>query len=48
LTEKQKKEGSFPGRPGFGLHPKYSKEVIGKKATRDLIKGGAFIKFFYN
>ncbi len=35
-------------RPGFGLHPKYSKEVIGKKATWDLIKGGAFIKFFYN
>lgn len=28
-------------RPGFGLHPKYLKEVIGKRATRALIKGTA-------
>jgi pseudaminic acid synthase len=26
-------------RPGYGLHPKYFEEVIGKKATRDFEKG---------
>lgn len=26
-------------RPGYGLHPKYLKEIIGKKALRDLKKG---------
>ena len=29
-------------RPGFGLHPKYLPEVLGKTATRDLIKGERF------
>lgn len=26
-------------RPGFGLHPKYLKEIIGKKVNQDLYKG---------
>ena len=26
-------------RPGYGLHPKYLKEIIGKKVNRDLEKG---------
>ena len=26
-------------RPGFGLHPKYYHEILGKKATKDLEKG---------
>ena len=26
-------------RPGFGMHPKYLKEILGKKANRDLEKG---------
>ena len=26
-------------RPGFGLHPKYLKDLVGKTATKDLIKG---------
>lgn len=26
-------------RPGYGLHPKYLKEIIGKRATKDLKKG---------
>jgi pseudaminic acid synthase len=29
-------------RPGFGLHPKYLPEVLGKKATSDLEKGDRF------
>ena len=29
-------------RPGFGLHPKYFKDIIGKKASRDLEKGTPF------
>ena len=29
-------------RPGFGLHPKYLNEIIGKKANRDLEKGTRF------
>ena len=28
-------------RPGFGLHPKYYNEIIGKKALVDLKKGMA-------
>jgi len=34
-------------RPGFGLAPKMLKEVIGKKATRDLSKGTALKSDFY-
>ena len=26
-------------RPGFGLHPKYLEQIIGKKVNKDLIKG---------
>jgi pseudaminic acid synthase len=26
-------------RPGFGLHPKYYKDILGKKVKRDLKKG---------
>jgi pseudaminic acid synthase len=26
-------------RPGFGLHPKYYKDVLGKKATKDIKRG---------
>ncbi|MFU0781506.1 MAG: pseudaminic acid synthase [Thermoanaerobacterium thermosaccharolyticum] len=26
-------------RPGFGLHPKYYKDILGKKATKDIKKG---------
>lgn len=29
-------------RPGFGLHPKYLNEIIGKKANKDLDKGIPF------
>ena len=29
-------------RPGFGLHPKYLKEILGKKAVKDLKKGTPF------
>ena len=29
-------------RPGFGLHPKYLKEILGKKVNRDLEKGTPF------
>jgi pseudaminic acid synthase len=29
-------------RPGFGLHPKYLPEVLGKEATSDLEKGAPF------
>lgn len=34
-------------RPGFGLHPKYLKEMIGKVAKEDLEKGTALKKEFY-
>jgi len=34
-------------RPGFGMHPKYLKEVIGKKAAHDLKRGEAFEHKFY-
>ena len=26
-------------RPGYGLHPKYLKDIIGKRVNRDLKKG---------
>lgn len=29
-------------RPGYGLHPKYLKEILGKKVNRDLQKGERF------
>jgi pseudaminic acid synthase len=29
-------------RPGFGLHPKYLPEILGKKASMDLKKGDRF------
>ena len=29
-------------RPGFGLHPKYLKEILGKRVNRDLQKGTPF------
>ena len=38
ITEKNVKSV----RPGFGLHPKYLTEVLGKKATSDLEKGERF------
>lgn len=31
-------------RPGFGLQPKYLKNIIGKKANRNLEKGDPFLK----
>lgn len=34
-------------RPAFGLHPKYLKEVLGKKAKMDLKKGDPLKKEFY-
>lgn len=33
-------------RPGFGLHPKYLEEILGKKAKKDLEKGIPFKKDF--
>lgn len=33
------KENVHSIRPGFGLHPKYYKDVLGKKATKDIKKG---------
>ncbi len=30
-------------RPGFGLHPKYYKEILGKKVKEDLEKGERFL-----
>ena len=29
-------------RPGYGLHPKYLPEILGKKVNRDLEKGDRF------
>lgn len=29
-------------RPGFGLHPKYLKDILGKEVKRDLYKGTPF------
>jgi sialic acid synthase SpsE len=31
-------------RPGFGLHPKYLPEVLGKEATQNFNKGDRFYK----
>ena len=31
-------------RPGFGLHPKYLKEIVGKKVRFDVNQGTPFIK----
>jgi len=33
------KENIRSVRPGFGLHPKYYKEILGRKASKDLEKG---------
>lgn len=33
-------------RPGFGLHPKYLKEILGKKVNKDLKKGTPFELFY--
>lgn len=35
-------------RPGFGLHPKYLKEILGKKVNRALKKGTGFALEFMN
>ena len=40
--EKITEENVRSVRPGFGLHPKYLPEVLGKIATRDLEKGERF------
>lgn len=29
-------------RPGYGLHPKYLKEILGKRVTKDMDKGERF------
>lgn len=33
-------------RPGFGLHPKYLKEIVGKKVNQNLEKGTRFVLDF--
>lgn len=36
-------------RPGYGLHPKYLPEILGKKVNRDLEKGTPFeLEFVVN
>ena len=35
-------------RPGFGLHPKYFKEIVGKKVKQNLEKGTRFSLEFVN
>lgn len=35
-------------RPGFGLHPKYMKDILGKKVNQDLDKGTRFALRFVN
>jgi len=52
VTERIKKGEKFNNknvrsiRPGFGLHPKYLNEIIGKTSIRDLEKGDRFnLKF---
>jgi len=35
-------------RPGFGLHPKYLKSILGKKARKNLYKGERFLLEFIN
>lgn len=34
-------------RPGFGMHPRHHKEIIGRRASRDLKKGDRFTHEFY-
>lgn len=33
-------------RPGFGLPPKYLKEVLGKQVNQDLEKGSRFLQSY--
>lgn len=33
-------------RPGFGLHPKYLKELLGKQVNQDIKKGSRFLKSY--
>jgi pseudaminic acid synthase len=35
-------------RPGFGLHPKYFNQLLGKKVNRDVEKGDQFLSNFTN
>ena len=35
-------------RPGFGLHPKYLKDILGKNVNRDLEKGTRFALEYVN
>ena len=35
-------------RPGFGLHPKYLKDILGKKVNQDLEKGTRLAWEFVN
>ena len=35
-------------RPGFGLHPKYLKDILGKNVNRDLEKGTRFASEYVN
>ena len=35
-------------RPGFGLHPKYLKDILGKNVNRDLEKGNRFALEYVN
>ena len=34
-------------RPGYGLHPKFYSELLGKKSTQDIKRGSRFEKEFY-
>lgn len=42
------KENVLSVRPGFGMHPKYLKDILGKTANQDLNFGTAFKKEFVN
>jgi pseudaminic acid synthase len=35
-------------RPGFGLHPKYLPQILGKKAVKDLKKGDRMKLEYFN
>ena len=35
-------------RPGYGLHPKFLKEILGKRVKGNIEKGEAFIQTFIN
>jgi pseudaminic acid synthase len=36
-------------RPGYGLHPKYYREILGRRANRDLVAGTALkFEYFYS